>query len=319
MSEKRNLEVEVTEHAQTSRTAIIVLLVISILVSLVQAGFLYYLTGGKTVQENILAHEYSKVGGAENYKVVTDLQKEILVNPHSGQDIATQKNFLEQLKQARGNNVPVVTEHDTDTTDTNAQTLSDEQKKSVLENAVVEGNKDADVVIVEYSEMECPYCAQLYHDTKLHQTASAEYGDKVAFIYKNNRGVDHNGTEVKALGLLCANKVAGPEAYTKFYTHIMDNTTLRPQERSGTVFDVKNLAEAAKVAGVTDIAAWQSCVDNKETLEQFAKETQEAGSFGLRGTPGVMMFNQKTGKYTTVSGAYPYSEFKSKIDSLLAE
>ena len=304
------------------------LLVVLVIFSAIQVSFIFGLTPNfsktttetsldnssgleRTVRDALLQHEYEKVGGKENYEVIVALQRAILTNPASGQDIETQKQLLAQLQGSTG------TTNTTTTATTNSATLTEDQRKVVLEDAVVEGNKDADIVVVEYSEMECPFCAQQYHDTKLHPTLEAEYSDKVAFVYKNNRGVDHAGTEVKSLGLLCAKKVGGADAYAKFYKYVMDNTTYRPQDKNGSVFPVAQLAEAAKAAGITDVAAWQSCVDNKETLEQFAKETREAASFGLSGTPGTLIFNQKTGAYTTISGAYPYENFKAAVDALL--
>lgn len=78
---------------------------------------------------------------------------------------------------------------------------------------------------IEYSDMECPFCIKQYHDTKLQPSLSAQYGDKVAFAFKNNRGVNHPGTEAKALGALCAKQVGGDKAYIAFYHAVMDGTT----------------------------------------------------------------------------------------------
>jgi hypothetical protein len=59
-------------------------------------------------------------------------------------------------------------------------------------------------------------------------------------------------------------------------------------------------------------------VDTKETLTQFASETSEATSLNLGGTPGTLIINIKTGKYSTVEGAYPLSHFTEMIDSLMS-
>lgn len=165
--------------------------------------------------------------------------------------------------------------------------------------------------MIEYSDMECPYCMRQYHDTKLFPTINTQYGDKVVVAFKNNKGVNHKGTEVKALGALCAAKLGGDSAYQKFYKGVMDKST-----NEGGVLDVAKLPEIAKAAGV-DVAKWQSCVDTKETLARFSAQTAEAQKFGLGGTPGTLVLNTKTGKYATIEGAYPYESFKTKIDELL--
>ena len=48
----------------------------------------------------------------------------------------------------------------------------------------------------------------------------------------------------------------------------------------------------------------------------FAAETLEAQKYGMSGTPGTLLINVKTGKYSTVEGAYPFSAFVEKIASI---
>lgn len=316
-TEMTQIEAKKTRSCGCMHIWTMILLVIVTVSSLTQGAYLYYVTSGKTVKESLLEHEYAKVGGKSNYNVITALQQEILSNPASGQDVATQQQFLEQLRNANGRQ-GTATATSNETTDSNIKlsTLTADQQAAILKNAVIEGNKDADIVVVEYSEMECPFCSQQYHDTKLKENLEKTYGDKVAFIYKSNRGANHSGTEAKQVALLCVKDVAGDEAYTKFYEYIMDRTTLRPNQRDGGVYPVTDLAEAAKAAGVTDITKWQSCVDNKQTLDQFNAETKEARSFNLGGTPGTLIFSRKAGKYTTVSGAYPFQTFEQAIAAL---
>jgi protein-disulfide isomerase len=38
--------------------------------------------------------------------------------------------------------------------------------------------------------------------------------------------------------------------------------------------------------------------------------------FGVTGTPGNVLINNKTGEYQILPGAYPVDEFKKAIDSL---
>jgi len=85
---------------------------------------------------------------------------------------------------------------------------------------------------------------------------------------------------------------------------------------TNSVYPVADLSKAAVSAGV-DMQKWKKCFDSKETLSIFDSETAEAQSFGLGGTPGTLIINIKTGKYTTVEGAYPYETFTQKIDALM--
>lgn len=249
------------------------------------------------VKKALLELEYEKVGGKENYELVS---KATLIQMQ--EQIPQIRQFIESNGGANG----------TATAPTPAvdQVMDAAQIEKIVSGAALEGNAQADIIAIEYSDMECPFCIRQYSETKLRESLVTQYGDKVAFAFKNNRGVNHSGTEAKAVGALCAKKVGGNEAYAKFYHAVMDGTT------QSAVFPVANLGEAAKTAGV-DIAKWQACYDAKETAAEFLAETQEANGLGLGGTPGTLILNVKTGKYTTVEGAYPLANFVQKIDSLM--
>jgi len=189
--------------------------------------------------------------------------------------------------------------------------ITPEDAAKIRENIAIEGNINADILVIEYSDMECPFCMKQFHETKLPEQLLAQYGDKVAFAFKNSRGVNHPGTEAKAIAALCAQKVDGNEAYIKFYKAIMSGST-----NEGGVYDVSKLSEISTQIGL-DTSAWQTCVDKKETAGIFAAQSSEAEKYGLSGTPGTLIYNTKTGKYDTISGAYPYTEFTNKISTLL--
>lgn len=250
------------------------------------------------VKRAILDVEYDKVGGKTNYDLINQATQ-----IQTKQQIPQIEQFIKSQGGAVGN-TGTTAGSQTPTTELDATRIA-----ALLSGAVIEGNKNADIIAIEYSDMECPFCVRQYHETKLQESLQTQYGDAVAFVFKNNRGVNHQGTEAKALGALCAQKLGGDTAYAKFYHTVMDGTS------QSAVYPVAKLADAAKTAGV-DVAAWQKCVDTKETLAQFEAQTTEAQGFNLGGTPGTLILNVKTGKYATIEGAYPFTSFTQKIDSL---
>lgn len=259
------------------------------------------------VKKALLEIEYDKVGWKENYDLITQANKLQL------------PEYLNQIKEflaTQGWKIPATTE--SLKAPAESKVLKPDEVKKILSWAYIEWSQDATILAIEYSEMECPFCAVQYHDTKIHENLKKQYGDSVAFSYKSNRWANHPGTETKAIGLLCAGKLGGQSAYTKFYTYVMDKTTLRPSKRDGEVFPVSKLNEVAKYAWV-DVTAWQSCFEKKETASRFAAETSEAQSVWLNGTPWTLLLNTKTGKYDIVIGAAGYEDFWPKVDALLKE
>lgn len=300
-------------HTPVENNSHVIITYILLAVVIVQGFFNFYLLTGNSlnlttstgidalgVKKAILEFEYDKVWGKENYELVS---KATLIQ---------MKEQLPQIKQYIESNGWSTTNaaNPANPTPTTEQVMDATQIQKVLSTAAIEGNKNANIVVIEYSDMECPFCVRQYSETKLQESLSKQYGDKVAFAFKNNKWVNHPGTEAKAVAALCAKKVWGSDAYAKFYHAIMDGTT------QSTVFPVSSLAEIPKKIWL-DAKKWQSCYDAKETAAEFAAETQEANGLGLWGTPGTLILNVKTGKYATVEWAYPYTNFAQKIDSLM--
>lgn len=61
--------------------------------------------------------------------------------------------------------------------------LTDSDTKTEIgEDEHVRGSKDAPVMLLEYSDFECPYCGR--HQLNM-QKVKAEFGDKVAFVFRH--------------------------------------------------------------------------------------------------------------------------------------
>ncbi len=255
------------------------------------------------VKKALLEIEYSKVGGKANYDVMTQAQNLSVNDPQNPSNIEAMKKYISTFGSwaKAPTAAPAVP--------ASGATMTPAEVATILSGASIDGNKSADIIAIEYSDMECPFCIKQYSDTKIQASLLAQYGDKVAFAFKNNRGVNHPGTEAKALGALCAKKVGGDKAYNQFYKAIMDGTT------QGSVYPVSGLESIAQKLKL-DMTKWQSCVDTKATLAGLETETAEAQKYGMGGTPGTLLLNIKTGKYTTVEGAYPFLSFTDKISSI---
>ena len=73
------------------------------------------------------------------------------------------------------------------------------------------GNKDASVVIVEYSDLECPYCKRFGETMK---EIIAESNGDVAWVYRH--WIVHPGALPKAGAAECVAKLKGNDAFWKY-------------------------------------------------------------------------------------------------------
>lgn len=119
--------------------------------------------------------EYEKVGGKKNYDL---LQEANIIQ------LEQQLPQIEEYIQAsNGTNTGSATE----TTDQNKGTFTQEEVANLLKDAYVEGNVDADIVFIEYSDMECPFCIRQEVETKPYDAIQAQFPDLVSHVFKNNR------------------------------------------------------------------------------------------------------------------------------------
>lgn len=83
----------------------------------------------------------------------------------------------------------------------------------VTENEHIFGNKNADVLVIEYSDLECSFCAR-FHQT-MHQVI-ADYNGKVAWVYRHLPLQMHENAEEKAVASECVAEIGGNEAFWKY-------------------------------------------------------------------------------------------------------
>ena len=95
------------------------------------------------------------------------------------------------------------------------------------------GNPEAEIKIVEFSDLECPFCKS-FHVT-LHQVVQ-EYDGKVAWIYRHFP-IDsrHPKADAEAVAVECAGKLGGNEMFWKYIDKLFEVTP------SNNGFDLKFL------------------------------------------------------------------------------
>lgn len=98
----------------------------------------------------------------------------------------------------------------------NAGKLTKEQIAGLLENVYYNGDQNADIVIVEYSDLLCPFCQRHYNDKTLENIVASD--NSVALVFKNMpiAGL-HPNAPLGAKGVECAGKLGGSE---KFYAYL---------------------------------------------------------------------------------------------------
>lgn len=183
------------------------------------------------------------------------------------------------------------------------------QMKPISNSDHILGNPNADVIIVEYSDLECPYC-KVFHTTL--KRVMSEYGKdgKVAWVYRHFPIESlHSKAPKEAEATECANELGGSVKFWEYTDMVYERTS------SNNSLDPKELPKIANDIGL-DVKAFNACLSSGKYAKLVQDSYDDAVKAGGRGTPNSILIT-KDNVQTTVSGAQPYQDLKNIIDALL--
>lgn len=169
------------------------------------------------------------------------------------------------------------------------------------------GSRSAKVVIVEYSDTECPFC-KVFHGT-MKQVMSA-YGSDVAWVYRHFPIPQLHARAVKeAEATECAAELGGNQVFWNYVDKIYETTN------SNDSLDPAELPRIAASVGL-NVTDFNNCLSSGRQAEKITKSMEEAVKAGARGTPFSVIFSEGE-EPVVINGAEPFASIKTKIDALL--
>ena len=184
--------------------------------------------------------------------------------------------------------------------------LDTEQLKEIKENSYIKWNTDAEITWIEYSDLECPYCAKL-HNAGTPEDLIEKYGDKLNIVFNNFPLQFHNNALPWAQIAECLWETNWGEAFYE----LIETSFAEENSKKSFLID-----EAVKLWANEDTL--KECL-NADKYEDKVTKQMETGAklFWITGTPGNILINNATGEYEVISWAYPTSAFETIIDKLL--
>ena len=175
------------------------------------------------------------------------------------------------------------------------------------------GNPNAPVVIVEYSDFECPYCKR-FHDT-LNQVMD-EYGKngQVAWVYRQFPLDQLHPVKARAEAVAseCAAELGGNDAFWAFADRLFELTLSNNQTDIDTV-----IPKIADEMGLNS-AQFEACRISGKYDKRVESDIANAIATGGQGTPWSVIIAEN-GRTFPLSGAQPYTSVKQLIEIVLKE
>ena len=184
---------------------------------------------------------------------------------------------------------------------------SDFLLKGNIKTAYMRGNKKASVILLEYSDYQCPFCGRVQNTLgKLMN----DYQDRVAFGYRHFPLAFHKEADESAIAAECARE---QNKFEEIHQILYENP------RAQTLNDLKEYAREIKIKSP---AKFDQCLDSERYRGLINQDIKDGAELGITGTPGffVGLFDSKSGEIQgeVLSGAQPYSTFKQTLDKYLS-
>lgn len=174
----------------------------------------------------------------------------------------------------------------------------------------VRGDRNARIVLFEYSDLECPFCKRFHPTAK--QIVDT-YKGQVAWVYRHfPLDQIHSKADKEAEAIECANELGGEDGFWKMTDKIFEVT---PSNNG------LNLDDLPKLAGQVglDQTKFKNCLDGGKYAAHVDEDYQGGIKAGITGTPGNILLDTKLNKTKLIPGALPFEQFKQAIDNMLKE
>jgi protein-disulfide isomerase len=205
--------------------------------------------------------------------------------------------------------------HATPSAKTNSATIERTQTSKIVIDPISEkdhilGNPQAKIMLVEYSDLECPFCKS-FHKSLLKIVSDYGRDGSVAWVYRHFP-LDslHPKARKEAEASECVAELGGNESFWSFVDKIYEITP------SNNDLDPTQLSATAVSIGL-DKKAFDDCLVSGKYKNLVEAGYQSGLRAGITGTPSTFLVS--SGNDTIpIEGAQPYSSIKSMISTILS-
>jgi len=179
------------------------------------------------------------------------------------------------------------------------------------DNDPIIGDPNAEITIIEFSDFQCPFCARF--NTQTLPSIFEEYisQGKVKLVFRDFpiQSIHPNALPA-SVAAECANEQG---KFKEMHDKLFDNQN---QWNKQETIDALSLFKQYALEMKLDSKIFESCLDNGKYIDEISKDLKDGQDYGVSGTPGFFIGNEKIG-YVELKGAQPFESFKKVIDEQL--
>lgn len=193
-----------------------------------------------------------------------------------------------------------------DNTNPPANTYQLDKMTAVSQSEHLRGNPEAKIVLVDYSDLECPFC-KMFHWSM--QEIMKKYSDQIAWVYRHypldcNGGTTpgcralHPKARKEAEASECVAELGGNDKFWQYIDKIFEVTP------SNDGLDLAELPKIAKEIGI-DETAFNACLASGRSAARVQADSDNGDKIGIDGTPFVVLLAPNDIRISALRGALP--------------
>lgn len=150
-----------------------------------------------------------------------------------------------------------------------------------------QGSEDAEVVIIEFSDYECPFCQRHHTETSPSIVENFVDSGDVAVVFRDYPLSFHDplATE-QAQAAECVQEFAGDDVYFEYKNLLFTETGVNGSSMSDA--DLEQIISLGGQVGV-DEGELADCIESDRYLEEVQADLADGSAAGITGTPGFIV------------------------------
>ncbi len=192
----------------------------------------------------------------------------------------------------------------------NEEIISTGQPRPVDETDYIRGNPNAPILMVEYSDYDCPFCKQ-FHDTMKQVIEEFGVDGQIAWVYRQFPLTQlHPNSQKISEAAMCVGEIGGNDAFWKFTDLVFE------QREVNVPTNITKLEDYAVKSGVTS-EAYKTCMDSGKMKAVVEASVKDGFDIGARGTPYTLLIagNQQA----VINGAQSYITVRGIVENLISQ
>ncbi len=181
-------------------------------------------------------------------------------------------------------------------------------KPAAPDDDFVEGDANAPVTIIEFSDYQCPFCRRFVKQTLPELKTKYIDTGKVKVVHRDFPLAMHPLAKPMAMAVECAQDQSNALAQA-MYDAVFAN------QETGAV-TAASIPEWAKGIAGLNVATWTTCYDANKHSAEIDADMKDGSAAGVSGTPSFWILGPNN-QSKQIKGAQPIAAFSAAIDEML--